>query len=64
MKEAMFYEKLKDKKVHCRLCAFNCVISDGEVGRCRVRKDIDGKLYSLVYDKVSTIVVNPIEKKP
>ncbi|PIZ90421.1 AmmeMemoRadiSam system radical SAM enzyme, partial [bacterium (Candidatus Moisslbacteria) CG_4_10_14_0_2_um_filter_36_61] len=26
--------------------------------------DIDGKLYSLVYDKVSTIVVNPIEKKP
>jgi len=64
MKEAMFYEKLEDQKTRCCLCAFNCLISENQTGRCRVRKNIKGKLYSLVYDKISTITVNPIEKKP
>jgi len=64
MKEAMFYKKLAEAKVQCHLCAFNCVILEDKVGRCRVRKNINGKLYSLVYDQVNSAVVNPIEKKP
>lgn len=64
MKEAMFYEKLKDNKVRCHLCAFNCIIPEGKTGICRVRKNVKGKLYSLVYDKVSSANPDPIEKKP
>jgi len=64
MKEAMFYEKLENKKVRCHLCAFNCIIPEGKIGVCRVKKNIDGKLYSLVYDKLSAANPDPIEKKP
>lgn len=63
-KEAMFYEKLEENKVRCHLCAFNCPILEGKTGICRVRKNIGGKLYSLVYDKVIAAHPDPIEKKP
>jgi pyruvate formate lyase activating enzyme len=64
MKEAMFYEKLKDKKVHCLLCPQNCVILDKKRGNCRVRENRNGTLYSLVYAKPCSIAIDPIEKKP
>jgi pyruvate formate lyase activating enzyme len=63
-KEAMFYKKLKDKKVHCYLCNQYCVIPDGERGKCHVRENNDGILYSLVYGKVVAASIDPIEKKP
>lgn len=64
MKEAMFYEQLKDKKVHCLLCPQNCVISDKKRGNCRVRENRNGKLCSLVYAKPCSVAIDPIEKKP
>lgn len=64
MKEAMFYKKLKNKKVKCHLCARECEVLEGKTGFCRVRKNINGKLYSLSYEKVISAVPNPIEKKP
>lgn len=60
----MFYEKLGENKVRCKLCGFNCLIPEGKLGICRVRKNIGGKLYSLVYDKVTSATPDPIEKKP
>jgi len=60
----MFYKKLEDKKVKCQLCARRCEIPEGKTGFCRVRKNIDGRLYSLNYDKVISATPNPIEKKP
>jgi pyruvate formate lyase activating enzyme len=64
MKEAMFYEKIGEKKVRCFLCAHHCLIRDGKRGICYVRRNIDGTLYSLVYGKVISMNVDPIEKKP
>ncbi len=65
MKEALFYKKLEQNdKVQCFLCPHNCVISLDRAGFCGVRKNIGGKLYSLVYEKVSSAAVDPIEKKP
>ncbi|MEW6068460.1 MAG: AmmeMemoRadiSam system radical SAM enzyme [Nitrospirota bacterium] len=64
MKEAMFYEKLDDKKVRCFLCAHHCIIKEGKRGICHVRENKDGTLYSLVYGKVISMNVDPIEKKP
>jgi pyruvate formate lyase activating enzyme len=64
MKEAMFYEKLDEKKVRCFLCSHHCTIKEGKRGICHVRKNIDGTLYSLVYGKVISMHIDPIEKKP
>ena len=64
MKEALYYEKLADKKVHCHLCPNECVISDGKRGSCGVRINEGGALYSEVYGKTTSIALDPIEKKP
>jgi pyruvate formate lyase activating enzyme len=65
MKEALFYEKKPDGKVDCTLCARYCKgIPEGKTGFCGVRKNVKGKLYSLVYGKACSIAVDPIEKKP
>lgn len=50
--------------VECRLCARHCRLSEGERGDCRVRINLNGKLFSLVYSKPCAVHVDPIEKKP
>jgi len=64
MREAMLYEKQDDRRVRCNLCAHRCVIAEGHKGKCSVRKNVDGVLYSLTYDRVTSMAVDPIEKKP
>jgi pyruvate formate lyase activating enzyme len=65
LKQAVLWEPYKqDKKVRCRLCNWLCVIDDGRLGRCMVRKNIDGVLYSLTYYNVCSANPDPIEKKP
>lgn len=63
MKEALYYEKLKEK-VHCHLCPHNCLIAEGKRGNCCVRENKGNKLYSLVYGKACSAAIDPIEKKP
>jgi pyruvate formate lyase activating enzyme len=63
-KKAVLWEERAEKKVRCKLCAHRCVIGDGQVGRCAVRKNVEGVLYSLCYDKVCSANADPIEKKP
>jgi pyruvate formate lyase activating enzyme len=64
MKEAMLYDRLDSSEVRCRLCRHGCRIKDGKTGLCMVKKNSGGKLYSLVYDKVVSTHIDPIEKKP
>lgn len=65
MKKALLYEKTgKDNIVNCFLCAHRCRIKEGHLGVCRVRKNNNGDLYSLNYDKVCTTHLDPVEKKP
>jgi len=64
MREAMFYECRKEKKISCQLCPFECLIQNGHLGRCRQRQNIDGKLYSLSYKNIASWSIDPIEKKP
>ena len=63
-KEAVYYEKLDQNKIKCVLCPRMCVINPGKRGYCGVRKNIEGKLYTLVYGKPCAVHVDPIEKKP
>lgn len=64
MKEALLYEKLDDKLVHCFLCNHNCHIGDAKFGFCGVRQNIDGILYTHAYGNVAAAHIDPIEKKP
>lgn len=64
MKQAMYYEKRKDKYVSCKLCPHYCSIADGSLGKCRVRKNKEGVLYAMNYGKVTSSSYDPIEKKP
>jgi len=66
MIESLFYKKLnnKEKEVQCLACNRSCIISCNKTGFCKVRKNIDGTLYSLVYGKPVSINIDPIEKKP
>lgn len=64
MKKAMFQEHQDGSKVKCSLCSHRCLIADGKRGICGVRENKDGVLYSLVYDKVISQNIDPIEKKP
>lgn len=64
MKEALLYEKLKNKRVICRLCHHSCLIDPNTRGICGVRENQDGTLVTLVYSKAVSEAVDPIEKKP
>jgi len=63
-KEAVLWEPAEDAKVRCKLCNHRCLIDEGKLGRCCVRKNIGGVLYALTYDKVCSANPDPIEKKP
>lgn len=66
MKQAMFYKKIgeKDNIIQCELCPWNCVIADRKRGKCGVRENRKGTLYSLVFGKPCSMSVDPVEKKP
>ncbi len=63
MKECELY-KAEKGKVRCLACSHKCLISKGRVGICGVRKNVGNKLYLLVYGKVASMNIDPIEKKP
>jgi pyruvate formate lyase activating enzyme len=64
MKEAYLYERQSGGKVRCFLCNHRCLIADGKRGVCCVRENKGGTLYSLVYERLISAHVDPIEKKP
>jgi len=64
LKEALLYERIDGKAVRCFLCRHGCRIKEGKRGICRVRENRDGTLYTLVYDKIVSTNIDPIEKKP
>ena len=64
LKEALFFDRLEQNRIRCNLCAHHCVIPDGRLGVCRVRKNVAGILYTLGYGRTISQNVDPVEKKP
>jgi len=64
MNEALLIESLDGGRVRCDVCIRRCVVAPGKRGVCRTRENRDGQLYSLIYGQVSSVCVDPIEKKP
>ncbi|MCL2020446.1 MAG: AmmeMemoRadiSam system radical SAM enzyme [Oscillospiraceae bacterium] len=51
-------------RVKCRICPHGCEIAEGEVGFCKARGNIGGKIACLNYAKATALALDPIEKKP
>lgn len=62
-KKAMYYKK-DNGCVECNLCPRCCKLDNNRVGFCSARKAEDDELYSLNYGEVTSIALDPIEKKP
>lgn len=50
--------------VQCELCFHHCNLSEGQTGFCRARVCRDGAIIPLNYGKLTSLALDPIEKKP
>ncbi len=63
MHEALLWVPEGDR-VRCGLCPNDCLIAEGKRGVCGARGMVDGRLRALTYGLVSSLAIDPIEKKP
>jgi len=61
---ARLWEPLPNAAVRCGVCMRRCEIPPGETGWCGARFNKRGQLFSLIYGKVASLAVSPIEHKP
>lgn len=59
-----YYRADDDGFAHCELCFHECRISQGGAGFCRNRVNRKGRLYNIVYNRPSSVAVDPTEKEP
>jgi len=64
MHKARLWKSLKDGALQCRLCSHFCMIEPGGRGKCGVRINRGGELFTLTYDRAAAINIDPVEKKP
>ncbi|MBN1942794.1 MAG: AmmeMemoRadiSam system radical SAM enzyme [Phycisphaerae bacterium] len=62
--DAMLWDSADGGAVQCNLCAHRCRIAEGDLGLCRVRRNVGGALKTLTYARLCALHVDPIEKKP
>lgn len=48
----------------CDVCMHHCILKPGQWGLCRARKNEDGTIICGNYGQVSSLALDPIEKKP
>ena len=51
-------------EIRCNVCMHHCHLNEGQIGRCRARKNENGKSTSINYGHITSIALDPIEKKP
>lgn len=61
--EASYYVR-EDGAYVCGLCPHRCRIRPGQYGRCGSRRGDEDMLVASTYGKVSSLCVDPMEKKP
>lgn len=61
---ALYFSTLEKNRVRCELCPHHCVLDEGQVGFCLARRNQDGVMETLNYGQITSIALDPIEKKP
>ena len=51
-------------KTKCQVCIHNCVLAPGQTGLCGARKNEGGEIICDNYGLITSIALDPIEKKP
>lgn len=51
-------------KTQCGLCFHRCSLDEGRTGLCRARASRGGRIVPLGYGRLSSLALDPIEKKP
>ena len=51
-------------KVKCRICPHGCILDEGQIGFCKARMNVNGEIICKNYAKLTSIALDPIEKKP
>jgi pyruvate formate lyase activating enzyme len=62
--QSSYFVRLDGGGVRCELCPARCEIEDGGRGRCGVRENAGGSLWSVVYGNPCALNIDPVEKKP
>ncbi|UCE14143.1 MAG: hypothetical protein JSV04_02935 [Candidatus Heimdallarchaeota archaeon] len=62
--EWIFHRTLKSGKLQCLACPRHCQLSDNEIGWCGARINKNGGINPRTYGLISSLAVDPIEKKP
>ena len=57
-------KSLQKREAVCPVCPHHCLLAEGQTGRCRARKNREGKIVSINYGKLTSLMLDPIEKKP
>lgn len=52
------------EKIRCHICPHHCALAAGQTGICRARMNDDGKIVSVSYGRVTSLALDPVEKKP
>ncbi|MBR2275669.1 MAG: AmmeMemoRadiSam system radical SAM enzyme [Lachnospiraceae bacterium] len=53
-----------DTTAVCSVCSRHCRLSEGMTGACQARRNISGTITPINYGVVSSLALDPIEKKP
>lgn len=59
-----FKKSSKNSRLMCEICANYCKIKEDDYGICKQYKNIDGEFVDCNYGVISSVNVDPIEKKP
>lgn len=50
--------------LRCPVCPHHCTLAEGQYGCCRARKREQNSIVSVNYGKITSLMLDPIEKKP
>lgn len=51
-------------KIKCKICPHGCELAENDIGFCRARSNIDSEIKCINYGKITSMALDPIEKKP
>lgn len=63
LQEAVLWRKERNG-VRCELCAVNCFIAKEKLGACLVRKNVNNKLFTMNYGRLTAINIDEVERRP
>lgn len=48
----------------CGVCPHDCKLGPGQIGRCKARGWLNGRVEALSYGRITSMAIDPVEKKP